>query len=66
MFDLLKTAQAAKDAQYFLAAADTKMKNTALVNIAKALLENADYIIEKNKKYFRGNVRQTTFNKRKN
>lgn len=48
MFDLLKTAQAAKDAQYFLAAADTKMKNTALVNIAKALLENADYIIEKN------------------
>ncbi len=40
----------AKEASRVLMSASTKQKNEALKNIASALLENCDYIIEENKK----------------
>lgn len=48
MFDLMKTAQAVKDAAGSIAFADTKTKNAALLNIARELEARADYIIEQN------------------
>ena len=46
---LTELGKKAKKAAVLLTAADTKQKNDALINIGKALVDNADYIIEQNK-----------------
>lgn len=47
--ELLKKGTLAKEASFRLVAVDTDTKNLALINIAKALCENSEMIIEANK-----------------
>jgi len=47
---LIELAQKAKEAASFLAVADTKTKNEALLAVADALIKNKDYILSENKK----------------